>query len=516
MITNNTLRISGLASGMNTDEIVANLVKAQSSRLNKMQQSKTLASWKTDAYRDVNKKVDEFHKAMRDLRLQSTFNKQTVSSSLESVVSATVSGTPTQSSYEITDIQPATPAKATSVKFFLDGGLDLDTSKKLSELTDDNNDGKISLIINSTHYEFSTEDTVASVLDKLSQAKVASYSSTEKSLTFTNSTTGPADISIDGDQSVLEALKIQAGSTSTASWGTNDVSIVKGTNAEKASMKINGLEFRSDSNKITYDGVTFEIKSAMESGSVTIATKNDTDAVFNSIKTFVDKYNDLIADLNGRLTEKKYREYLPLLDEQKKDMKENDIKLWEEKAKSGLLSNDSTISSFLAEMRNSLSTPVGGVLEDFNSLKDIGISFSSSYRDNGKLELNEEKLKGLLQTNLEDIKKLFSNKGTGEEEKSTTVTDKNMHDNSGFGWRIYERLNVTLTDLSSIAGSPSATVDTKSNMAKQIKLLTTNIDKEQDKINTYESRLWKQFTAMEKALSQLNSQSSWLSQQLGM
>ena len=58
-----SLRVTGLASGMNTDEIVSNLVKVQSARLNKMQQNKTLAStWKSDAYRDVNKKVDEFRK----------------------------------------------------------------------------------------------------------------------------------------------------------------------------------------------------------------------------------------------------------------------------------------------------------------------------------------------------------------------------------------------------------------------------------------------------------------------
>ena len=108
----------------------------------------------------------------------------------------------------------------------------------------------------------------------------------------------------------------------------------------------------------------------------------------DSIKTFVDKYNELIADFNGRLTEKRYRDYPPLLDDQKKDMKENDIKLWDEKAKSGLLTSDSTIRSFLTEMRNSLISTVQNS-GSFNSLKDIGINFSSNYRDNGKLVLDE-------------------------------------------------------------------------------------------------------------------------------
>ncbi|MCH6263914.1 flagellar filament capping protein FliD [Neobacillus citreus] len=517
MINNhNTLRVTGLASGMNTDEIVANLVKVQSSRLNKMQQAKTWTTWKTDAYRDINKKVDEFRKAMEGLRLQSTFNKQVTTSSNDSVVSAAVTGIPTQSSYQITNVQQAKDATTTSVKFFLTTGLD--TTQTLGNVTPDA-DGKIRFTVNSSTIEFSPTDTISTVLNKITNdpSVSVSYSSTEKSLTFTNDTAGNLDLTIGGTPDLLAALNIQAGTTSTSLWGdgTSDTSITKGTDKQIAKMTINGLEYRSDTNKITYDGITFDIKSDFPAGNISINSSSDTDAVFNSIKTFVDKYNEIIDDLNGRLTEKRYRDYPPLLDEQKKDMKDSDIKLWEDKAKSGLLSGDSTIRNFLYEMRNSLSNIVenSSISTSFNSLKSIGIDFSTSYRDNGKLILNEEKLKGTLKSNLDDVKNLFTVKGTGTK---NTVEDTAMHQTSGFGWRIYDRLKETISQLGTLAGSPNSVVDTKSYMAKQLKSLNENIDNEQNKVNAYEQRLWKQFTAMEKALSQLNSQSSWLSQQLGM
>ncbi|WP_040209397.1 flagellar filament capping protein FliD [Neobacillus jeddahensis] len=515
-----SLRVTGLASGMNTDEIVANLVKAQSARLNKLQQSKITSTWKQDAYRDVNKSVDDFLKSMESLRLQSTFNKQTASSSNESVVSATVSKTPTQSSYEITNVQQAKPALASSVKFFGDG---FDTTKKLSELgVTGDADGKTSLMINDVNYEFNINDTLDSVLNDITSNTplTVSYSASEKSFTFTNDSAGEnKDVKLgEGTSNLLTTLGITAGSvTSTGSdkyANDSKTSVVVGTDASQAKMWINGMEFRSDTNSITYDGITFDLKANMSSGSLNITTKSDTDAIFSSIKTFVDKYNEVIKDFNGRITEKKYRDYPPLLDDQKTDMKDNDIKLWDEKAKSGLLSSDSTISTFLTEMRNSLTSAVENS-GAFKTLKEIGIDFSSSYQDNGKLVLDEEKLKGVLQSNLEDVKKLFTDKGTSTNSSATTATDKDMFNQSGFGWRIYDRINVTTKQLTSLAGSPGATVDTNSFMAKQITSLTTNIDKEQDRIDSYEERLWKQFGAMEKALQQMNSQSSWLTQQLG-
>jgi flagellar hook-associated protein 2 len=496
MIENKTLRVTGLASGMNTDEIVTNLVKVQSARLNKLTQNKIVADWKTDAYRDINKKVDEFRKSMEGLRLQSTFNKQTATSS-DARVQVSMGGTSTLTDFTISEASLATSAKPAMVSFSSGAAtVEKDISFKLNNID-------ITLTAGMTF------DTAIAEINKHSTDTKVKAANVGGSLVFTSEGTGSSNviqITVTSDNTSGNSLKI---------FDRTRV----GTDASPGYVTINNRRIDISSNKFTYEGVTFNLKQEIPAGSnISVQVGSDTQGIFDSVKTFVDKYNELIADLNGRLTEKKFRDYPPLLDEQKKDLKENEIKLWDEKAKSGLLTNDSTIQSFLIEMRNSLGSVVenAGVSAGFKSLKDIGINFSTNYRDNGKLILDEAKLKGVLQTNLEDVKKLFTIKGGDETSSSTTVTDGTKHDNSGFAWRIYDRVNTTISQLGSLAGSPNTSVDTKSFMAKQMKALDENISREERKVSAYEARLWKQFSAMEKALQQLNSQGSWLSQQLGM
>jgi flagellar hook-associated protein 2 len=500
MINNNTMRISGLASGMNTDEIVDSLVKAQSYRLDKMQQTKITTNWKSDAYRDVNKKIDEFRKAMEGLRLQSTFNKQAVTSS-DTRVEVSSGGVSTHSEFIISEATLPTAARPAIASF---------DSKMASGATVIGGTENITFTLNGIDEPITitsemTFDQAIATINGLSDKTSVKAANVGGSLVLTSTGTGST-----------QKVEI-TGLTGTNKLGLGNTSIA-GKDASSGTVTINGTQIHVSSNKFTYEGVTFNLKEKIDPGAnISVRIGTDTQGIFDNIKTFVDKYNGLIAEFNGKLNEKRYRDYPPLLEDQKKDMKENDIKLWDEKAKSGLLTNDSTIRSFLTEMRNSLNTVIegAGVSSNFKSLKDIGINFSSNYQDNGKLTLDESKLKGLLQTNAEDIKKLFTTKADGATSASTTVTDSNMHKNSGFGWRIYDRLNVAISQLGTIAGYSNSAVDTKSTIAQQIKSLDLNITREQDKINAYEERMWKQFTAMEKALQQLNSQGSWLSQQLG-
>jgi flagellar hook-associated protein 2 len=496
-INNDPLRVSGLASGMNTDEIVEKLVNAQSSRLNKMIQNKTWATWKSDAYREVNRKIDEFRKAMEGLRLQSTFNKQKVTSSDPSL-EVSMAGTSTRTDFVISAATPAKSAKPAVVSFDSKGAnVDADITFNLNgvpitltqNMTLDQAVAEINKYTNGTDTTTATNVTAANV---------------GGSLVLTSTGTGQAAVINISDVSTSNSLQIA---------NISDA----GEDAESGSVTINGNTINISSNTFTYEGVAFNIKSTITKD-ISVQITQDTQGIFDAIKTFVDKYNELIADLNGRISEKRYRDYPPLTDEQKEEMKENDIKLWEEKAKSGLLQNDSTIENFLSEMRYSLSSAVKNpeVSTKFDSLKEIGLDFSTNYYDHGKIVLDEAKLKGVLETNLEDVKKLFTIKDSNTTEINATTKDRTVHDKSGYAWRIYERLNVAISQLGELAGSPDSKVDTQSFMAKQISDLEKNISREQEKINAYEERLWRQFTEMEKALSKMNSQSMWLAQQLGL
>ncbi|MFP3361935.1 flagellar cap protein FliD, partial [Planococcus sp. SIMBA_143] len=76
--------------------------------------------------------------------------------------------------------------------------------------------------------------------------------------------------------------------------------------------------------------------------------------------------------IDDKLTQKRYRDYQPLSDEEKEGRTEKQIELWEERAKSGLIRNDSVLSNALTKMRTALYTPFNGTgaNSDYNQLSE--------------------------------------------------------------------------------------------------------------------------------------------------
>jgi flagellar hook-associated protein 2 len=111
------------------------------------------------------------------------------------------------------------------------------------------------------------------------------------------------------------------------------------------------------------------------------------------------------------------KSYTPLTDDQKKEMSEDEIKKWENKAKSGLLYGDSTISSLSSSLETVFSRFMnnGG---NYEELKEIGISMSEDTFDGGKIQFDETKFRAAMDNDPDKVKKLMAggegNKGLGE------------------------------------------------------------------------------------------------------
>ncbi|MDR7001001.1 flagellar filament capping protein FliD [Neobacillus niacini] len=510
---NLTTHVSGLASGMDTEKIVSDMMKVNRIPLDKLNQAKTINSWKTDAYREINTKIASFRDAMQDLRLEGTFsNSQKVTSSDPSI-DVSMNGTSTLMNFTISNATLYEPSIPASVSFGANMGKGSDAINK--------GNASIAFTLNGKNFNTTIDNntTYNQVIDQIN-----SFCKDNKlnviannvggSLVFTNTIGGVNPIKITGtSQNALDIFNIQDGQTDTGfPLGIN---YYNGNDARDGSVTINNTVIKITSNTFTYDGVRINLKQNIASN-VSINVTADTDKVFDKIKTFVDQYNNLIKDLNDKISETKNRDYPPLTDDQKKDMKDADITLWENKAKSGLLANDPTIRQFLTQVRTSMSEAIQGtgINASFNTLQDIGITTSSNYKDNGKLTLDETKLKAALTSNLSDVQKLFATKFDTGNASDTTVTSSEKYKNSGFGVRIYDRIADTLSQLKVIAGAPG-TVSINSNLAKEVTSLNDRIAKTQDRLSTQEQSLWAKFNAMESALQKLNSQSSWLTQQLG-
>ncbi len=238
--------------------------------------------------------------------------------------------------------------------------------------------------------------------------------------------------------------------------------------------------------------------------SVKFNAKTDSDKIVSAISDMIKDYNEIIKLVNTEVTTKPNRSYEPLTDEQKKEMTEDQITKWEEKAKAGMLFNDSDLRGLSDSMRFIFESGS----EDKAMLESFGISTSTNYEDNGKLVFDETKFRAALESNAEDLQKLFTKTAdttTGEKggvmARLTSITDKYAATTGATKGILIEK-----------AGSIYAPTSIISNyLQKSINSITDYIDRLQDQLATETDRYVKQFTTLESLISQMNSQSSWLS-----
>ncbi|WP_285397582.1 flagellar filament capping protein FliD [Lysinibacillus sp. fls2-241-R2A-57] len=243
---------------------------------------------------------------------------------------------------------------------------------------------------------------------------------------------------------------------------------------------------------------------------VTMTATTNVDEMMNKIKDFVTTYNGFITDLNDQLKESKYRDYAPLTSEQKEEMSESEIKLWEEKAKSGLLRNDPLIRKGLSDMRSLVYQSNPAITDTkYNTLFSIGITTSENYNDGGTLKIDENKLRKAIEENPDAVEKLFKN---SEGKKEDTING-NTVDTRGYLDKLrFESMKSLQINIEKKAGR-STMSDAQYAIGKSLIDTESRIDTWKRKLETVEARYWKQFNAMEQAINKANQQSGMFAQQ---
>lgn len=304
------------------------------------------------------------------------------------------------------------------------------------------------------------------------------------------------------------------------SMGIVDGTYTAGTDAEFTLDGVSGM--KRSSNEFSIDGVAYSLKGT-STETVTIDVKGDVDAVVNNIKGFVIKYNELLDKINNKLSQRRERGYLPLTDEQKEAMKDDDIKNWETKAKAGLLNGDSILSGIVNNMRKALYDKVEGVSI---SLYDIGIT-TGLYQDKGKLVIDETKLKDALNNNYDEVVQLFTKESqhTYTDSLDDSAKRSTRYNESGLAQRLFDitQDNIRTTrdsdgrkgTLLEKAGFAGDMTEFHSLIVDEIEAKDSMINKLVNKMYEKEDWYYKKFTAMERMLSEMNNQSAWLSQQTG-
>ncbi len=377
-----------------------------------------------------------------------------------------------------------------------------------------NSDGKIKFKINGQEFSFNKSDTLSSVINEINSSTAGvdlRYSELTDKFIITSKQKGAVNkIELENTEgNFFDALKISTGIISNgtdAKFDLDDATDV----------------YRSD-NTFTIEGVTYNLNAGITvPATFTVDLKIDSDTIFNNIKSFVDKYNEVVKKLNDELSEPKYKDYKPLTDEQKEAMSEDQIEKWEEKAKSGLLKNDQMLQRIIDKVRAAMFDSIGGIS---GTLSEIGIN-TGGYWNKGQLFIDETKLKAAIKDTPDKVMDLFSKKSSVDYDPTLNQEQRSQrYKEEGIANRIYDiiRDNIRtsrdsggkkgfLIEKAGIVGDPSESLNL---IDKDIAAANTRIKSINVLLQKKEETYYKKFTALEQAISKMNQQSAWLTQQFG-
>lgn len=397
-----------------------------------------------------------------------------------------------------------------------------------------NGTDKIGFKINGEIIEVGANATMKEVMDAINKSGAnitVSYQEAADKFTFTskdNGASGEINFSGNSDNTLLKLSEIfgiyLAKKDDSGNITKNDLS-VRGQDAIVA-VKYAGseepVELRRDSNSFTVDGLTIAIKGTFgyegddlkvddPDQAVEVDASVDVDKLMDTIKSFVEEYNSIVDMVNTQLTTKHEKDYDPLSSEQKSELSESEIEKWEEKAKAGLLFGDSDLRSLSMDLRVVVS---GGLLEKF---REVGISVSSTYSDNGKLSIDEAKLRGALQTDPEKVEKLFTSQAGVDADGNTTY--------NGLATNLKAVMNKYVNTTGAMeskgilirkAGSKSSAMSlTQNTYYNEISSIDKIIEKLKAQLKKEQDRYVSQFSTLETLIANMNSQSSYLSSMSG-
>ncbi|MFP3419232.1 flagellar hook-associated protein 2 [Bacillus sp. SIMBA_154] len=500
-------RITGFSNVFDIDEIVSKLMKTEQAPLDKMTRQKQTLEWQRDSYREVNSKVKELDDLIYNLDLTrpSTYGAKKVTSSNESAVTATGSTNATSGSIHVTQLATASVFKSSGTS-----GFTAANGTFTFEVTTPDSTKPKTVTINTTD-----TDTLDSIVTKLnnSQLGVTAYkgqifdgTNYVDTIALTSRTTG-------------EGVSIKATDGNSASFMTQlgfqvdgDNKLVATTQGQKAQYEINGLKMENNNNTFTQAGITYELKGTTDEP-VSLNVSTDVDTIFDKIKQFVDKYNELVEQINGKVNEKKNRDYHPLTAEEKKAMSDKEVELWETTAKSGLLRSDSILRAGASKIRSDFYADI--TTSDANKIHitQIGITTSSKYKDGGKLEINEKKLREAIEADPQKISQMFISGSLNVDSKDQDKAQQ-QYQEQGIIYRVKNSLSAFTKSIQTKAGS--TTMELKEyGLGKDLDSLTKRMSTFQDRLKMVEARYYTKFNAMDSAIQKLNNQSGYLSQLLG-
>lgn len=372
------------------------------------------------------------------------------------------------------------------------GASDSDTIKKLEEYTK---------IVNARAYldEYNTADAyISDSANKTAYAESKAFIDDADNITAYNE--AKTYVEDTANIAAYNEAKTAVSSSSAASF-TSDAARISG---QDSIIELNGATFTSSTGTFSINGLSITAMQVTGNNEVSVTTATDTQAIYDKIKAFLGKYNELITAMDTAYNATSAGDYEPLTDDEKEDMTDSQIEKWETKIKDSLLRRDSTLGNASSSMKSimSRSFEINGKTYSLNTfgINTLGY-FSADTNERGCLHIDGD---------------ADDSNTSGNADKLMAAINEDPEAVTSF----FQQLSNTLYDdltkrMASSSVSSIYTIYNDKQMSSEYSDYKDKIDKWQDKLDYYEEYYYKKFSAMETALSKLQSSTSSLSNLLG-
>lgn len=457
-----------------TSDTIDQLLQSDELRKTVIQNKIDKINTKSQAWTDISTRLSNLTSKLDALQDEATYQTKKVASSDDTI--ATISGTSDslEGSYDLVVKQLATASKLTGgVVSKSDGTTKISTKDALGysgklTITNGATDGSDKAL--TVEIDVKATDSLKDIANAINNAKDPSDDKGTKSAGL-KATIVNNQLVVSSEEMGDRTLTIGGNLKDSLGFANSQT-----TRGQSAKFTLDGIEMERNSNTPTdvVDGVTFTLKKADPTKTITLGLTNDTDKELSAVKDFVSQYNSVMSFLS---------EKMDVGDPSKSDNK------------TGALAGDSTLISLQSKLQ---STVLSGKSVNGVSASTLGLSVDR----NGTLSLDETKFKAQLAKNPNAVKDFFF----------VDTSSKYSTEKTGTGYTadfkaVIDRYTSTKS------GSEGVISLRKSSYQSEIKDYNKQIERITEQIATKRARYVTMFTNLDTAIGNLQSQFSYFQSQ---
>lgn len=445
---------TGIGSGLDIAGIVQSLVSAEGQPVEtRIAQQEARAQAKLSAFGSLKSALSDFRDKLDTMKTLDKFLSRKASSGNEDLFTVSAGTNALPASYDLEVVQLAQAQKLTSGAF-----VDADAVVGTGTLTVDIGGESMDIEIDGTNNTLAgIRDAINAATDNPGVSATIVNADSGSYLIVTGEATGAANsitITQAGGDGGLSALEYDP--------GMGLIAMTESIAAQDALIRIDGLDVMSESNSFTgaVQGVTINVLETSGGSTSTLLVENDDQAAKDLVSDFVESYNALVN----------------IFDNLTSYDAENEI--------AAPLVGDSTLRGIRDQLRREMSIGVQDLEANFSTLSEVGVEVQLD----GTLNLNNERLDAIVADDFVKFGQLFS------------TTD-------GFATRLYDLTDGYLSSEGIIESRTQGLTATIEGFSDDRQALN-------DRLSSLETRLLRQFNALDSLLAQLTSTSNFLTQQL--